>query len=256
MKKTALYLDCSHGISGDMSVAALLSLGASENHLISSLQSLNLNAFDLKISQINKQHKIVYDYSVLIKEEMLQPPIRRNIFDIYHIIDASALLISEKKMARKIFKIAADAGATAHKVPLKDFFFHESGAADSIADIIGIAICLNDIIAKYEISHIFISKLVDGSGTITLHNGKILPIPVPAVKVILETYQLPYQNSTVEGELVTPTGASFAAAIYSPHNNELPQNYHTIKSGFGNGKRTYESESILKIDLIEWTADP
>ena len=151
-----------------------------------------------------------------------------------------------------MFKIAASAGAAAHGVSLEEFYFHESGAVDSIADIIGIAICLNDLILKYEINHIFISELIDGVGPIRLRNNKILPVPVPAVNEILNKYELPYSNSDLPGEFVTPTGASFAAAVYSPLDNRLPENYTILKTGYGNGKRQSKSKSILAIDLIEW----
>src|SRR5699024_9760360 len=115
-------------------------------------------------------------------------PNPRNLSAIFDLLDAAPLTRRDRDLSKDIFQIAATAGSKAHKVPIEQFTFHEAGALDSIADIVGMAVCLNDLVDQYQVESLFISELVDGYGPIQIRDRQ-LPVPVPAVKSILTDYE-------------------------------------------------------------------
>lgn len=263
MKNQTLYLECYSGISGDMTVAALLDLGADENALKGGLKSLSVDGYKINISRKQKCSFDACDFDVILeqdpdygplsKEALVspeQPHIQlghhenRNLYDINTIIDNSAITEHAKQTAKKIFLIAATAGAKAHGKSLEQIYFHEVGAVDSIVDIVSAAICLDNL----GITEVIITELHDGTGHIKCRNG-MLPIPVPAVVNIVADHHIPLHITKIKGELVTPTGASIAAAIRT--RDKLPEEFKILKTGLGAGKREYEQPAILRAMLIE-----
>lgn len=258
-----LYLECASGISGDMTVAALLDLGADEQVLQKALGSLPVDGFRIRISRVNKSGIDACDFQVLLEEkyenhdhdmEYLHgsghahhhhhPHTHRGLAEILEIIHQADLTQNAKELAEKIFRILAQAEAKAHGVPVDRVHFHEVGAVDSIVDILGAAVCLDNL----NITEIIVPKLCEGRGTIRCQHG-ILPIPVPAVLNIVQEYSLPLQITQVEGELVTPTGAAIAAAVRTKE--ELPEKFTVKKVGIGAGKRSYACAGILRAMLLE-----
>ena len=266
-----LYLECRSGISGDMIVAALLDLGADEKKLREALASLPLDGYAIQISRVKKSGLDACDFAVILDEEHENHDhdmeylhgdmqmdhhvhyagehthagghthhMHRGLPEIRQIIEAGALTDSAKKLAFRIFDILADAEAKAHGVPREEVHFHEVGAVDSIADIVAAAVCLDDLAPE----RIVVSALSEGTGTVHCQHG-MLPIPVPAVTNIVTAYGLPIHHTTVQGELVTPTGAAIAAAVMTEHNH-LPADYRIEKVGTGAGKRAYETAGILR----------
>ena len=216
--KKALYFDCVSGISGDMSVAALLDLGADKNMLLDTLASLNLSGYSIEISEVEKSGIAACDFNVTA---------------------------GAKAMASKIFEILAEGEALAHRVPKEQVHFHEVGAVDSIVDIAAFAICMDFL--GYE--EVFLPVLKEGQGTIRCQHG-ILPIPVPATSNIVCTHKLPLSILPVQGELVTPTGAAIASAITTSYT--LPEIFQINKIGVGAGKREYEVPGILRVMQIQY----
>ena len=266
-----LYLECRSGISGDMTVAALLDLGADENKLREALASLPLDGYAIQISRVKKSGLDTCDFAVLLDEEHenhdhdmaylhgemqmdhhvhdagehTHHHAHRGLPEIRQIVAAGALTEGAKKLAFRIFDILADAEAKAHGVPREEVHFHEVGAVDSIVDIVAAAVCLDDLAPD----HIVVSALSEGTGTVRCQHG-ILLIPVPAVTNIVTAYGLPIHHTTVQGELVTPTGAAIAAAVMTEH-NRLPMDYTIEKVGIGAGKREYETAGILRAMWIQ-----
>lgn len=258
-----LYLECESGISGDMTVAALLDLGADEQVLQKVLESLPVEGFQIRISRVSKSGIDACDFQVLLEEkyenhdhdmEYLHGSghthhhhhhhAHRGLAEILEIIHQSDLTENAKALAEKIFRILAQAEAKAHGVPVEQVHFHEVGAVDSIVDILGAAVCLDNL----EITEVLVPRLCEGRGSIRCQHG-ILPIPVPAVLNIVQEHGLPLQITQVEGELVTPTGAAIAAAIRT--GEELPEKFVVKKVGIGAGKRTYACAGILRAMLLE-----
>lgn len=168
----------------------------------------------------------------------------RGLAEIITIINGANITDGAKEIALRIFDIIADAEAKAHAVAKNEVHFHEVGAVDSIVDIVAIAVCVDNL----GITDVIVPKLCEGSGTIRCQHG-ILPVPVPAVANIMQSYGLKVEIMPLQGEFVTPTGAAAVAALQT--SNELPKEMIIKKIGLGAGKRIYERPSILRAMLIE-----
>ena len=269
MSKT-LYLECYSGISGDMTVAALLDLGADREVLKESLKSLPVGGFRTEITRVKKSGLDACDFSVILEQdnhdhdmEYLHgseksytghheythsheyPHEHRGMKEITEIIQKSEMTARAKKMAMRVFGILAQAESKAHGVPVEEVHFHEVGAVDSIVDIAAIAICM-------DISNVIVPVLYEGTGFIRCQHGQI-PVPVPAVTHIAETHKLKLKITDIQGELVTPTGAAVVAAFRT--SDRLPEDFTMLKTGIGAGKRQYRCPGILRAMLIRETTD-
>ena len=271
----SLYLECYSGISGDMTVAALLDLGADQKVLEEVLKSLLVQGLEIKVRRVKKSGIDACDFDVILDKEIdghdhdmeylhghvhgsAEPEAshthgaaghshshhqHRGMNEIRQIIDGAKMTDTARKTALAIFEILAKAEAKAHNVPVKEVHFHEVGAVDSIVDILSVAVCLDNL----GITEVIVPVLYEGTGTIRCQHG-ILPVPVPAVTNIVQQCGLDLKITQVQGELVTPTGAAIVAAIRT--SNKLPENFVIEKTGIGAGKRTYECPGILRAMLI------
>ena len=245
-----LYFECKSGISGDMSVGALLDLGASREKLDTALTSMNLdNEFKYNITKKSINGIMATDFDVILPEHHHHHEHseghnheHRNLDDVNQIIDKADISENAKNLAKKIFKIVAEAEAKVHGKDIQDVHFHEVGAIDSIVDIVSFAVLFNDLSPE----KIYISTLSDGQGFVMCQHGKI-PVPVPAVCEIVSKYKLPLKITDNNGEMVTPTGAAIAAAIFT--GEKLPDEFVIEKTGYGAGKRPYENP-ILRVMSI------
>lgn len=272
MSKT-LYLECYSGISGDMTVAALLDLGAYREVLKESLKSLPVGGFRTEITRVKKSGLDACYFSVILEQdnhdhdmEYLHgseksytghheythsheyPHEHRGMKEITEIIQKSEMTARAKKMAMRVFGILAQAESKAHGVPVEEVHFHEVGAVDSIVDIAAIAICMDNL----DISNVIVPVLYEGTGFIRCQHGQI-PVPVPAVTHIAETHKLKLKITDIQGELVTPTGAAVVAAFRT--SDRLPEDFTMLKTGIGAGKRQYRCPGILRAMLIRETTD-
>lgn len=164
--------------------------------------------------------------------------------EIREILSGSNLSAAARAVALRIFDVLAEAEAEAHGTTVDKVHFHEVGAVDSIVDIVTIAVCLEDL----KLDGVVVGSLTDGCGTIRCQHG-IMAVPVPAVTNIAIRNNLKLKISSVEGELVTPTGAAAAAAIRTA--DSLPASYRIVGSGMGAGKRQYSVPSFLRLLLLE-----
>lgn len=244
-----LYFECKSGISGDMSVAALLDLGADKAKLDRALASMNLeNEFTYNITKKSINGILATDFDVILpehthhKENDHHHHTHRNLDDINKIIDKADISENSRKLAKKIFKIVAEAESQVHGKDIKDIHFHEVGAIDSIADIVSFAVLFDDLSPE----KVYISTLTDGQGFVVCQHGKI-PVPVPAVCQIVSQYKLPLNITDNNGEMVTPTGAAIAAALYN--GEKLPNELIIEKVGYGAGKRDYENPILRVISI-------
>lgn len=263
-----LYLECSSGISGDMTVAALLDLGADRKFLEKSLSSLHIGGFQTEVTRVKKSGLDACDFRVILDEEHENYDHdmeylhghhkiygehhhhehhhhhqHRGILEIRKLILESEMTDRAKEIAVSVFEILAEAEAKAHGTAREEVHFHEVGAVDSIVDIAAAAVCLDEL----DITDVIVTKLYEGTGTVRCQHG-VIPIPVPAVVNIVQEKGLSLQITDVEGELVTPTGAAIAAAIKT--SDHLPEEFAIEKIGIGAGKRQYVCPGILRAMLI------
>ncbi len=237
--KQKLDLEGYAGISGDMTVGALLDLGADEEKLRTALASLQLDGYTVEIGRAKKGGLSVCDFDVQTEETHTH----RHLPEITRILTDSAMTEDAKELALRIFSILAEAESKAHGVSVDEVHFHEVGAIDSIVDVAAAAICLDDL----GITDVIVPALWEGCGTIPCAHG-ILPIPVPATLNIVQAHGLLLCQTDTEGEFVTPTGAAIAAAVCTER--QLPACYRVDRVGLGGGKREYERPSILRAMLI------
>lgn len=200
-----LYLECNSGISGDMTAAALLDLGADREGLLEMLDGMPLHGFHVEIGRTEKCGISACDFEVVLDEE---PHTHRHLADVYEIIEQTDTADSVKALARRMFEIVAEAEAKAHDVPVEKVHFHEVGAVDSIVDIMSAAY----LIESLHIDRAVVSELHEGRGQVRCQHG-ILPVPVPAVVNIVQSCGLPMRLTDTEGEMITPTGAAIAAVL-------------------------------------------
>lgn len=260
MGKT-LYLECYSGISGDMTVGALLDLGASREVLEQALKSLGVHGYHLHFGRTKKCGIDAYDFDVhLDHEEHVHEHghshshgghahVHRNIHDIQAIINRLDSSDRVRRMAGKIFNVVAEAESAAHGIPIDEVHFHEVGAIDSIVDIIGTAVCLDNL----GIEHVIVSALSEGRGYVRCQHGT-MPVPVPATANIAASYGLELRLTDNEGEMVTPTGAAIAAALRT--DLLLPEKYVIRKIGIGAGRKEFKNANILRAMLIEPVGQP
>lgn len=277
-----LYLDGSCGISGDMTVAALLGLGASREKLDAAIAGLGLEGVHVHVEN-SKSYSIaglsfavhVHDHDadhVHSHEEGYVEHCEtkddrrktkecheghhhhhehRHLSEVYEILDraanAGAVTPRALETAKTIFRIIAEAEAKAHGVPVEEVHFHEVGAVDSIVDILAVAVLADDL----GIENCIVTGLNEGSGFVETQHGQ-LPIPVPAVAHIAEAAGIALHITETKGEMVTPTGAGIVAALRT--SESLPASYKILKSGIGLGKRDFGRANFLRAQIIEDSA--
>lgn len=279
---TTLCLDASMGISGDMTVAALLDLGADEKVLRAVLESLPEKEFSIEIKRVQKAALDMMDFNVVLTHDNQDHDMaylhghdhththdhdhnhgdhehphgesehhhhdhshsHRSLFDIGALIAKTTATDNAKKIALDIFEVLAKAEAKAHGKPLHQVHFHEVGAVDSIVDILSATVCLDNL----GIDRVIVRNLSEGYGTVRCQHG-ILPIPVPAVANIAAEHGLSLKTIDIEGELITPTGAAILAAMNA--SSDMPKGSYKInRMGMGAGKRQYARPSFLRAMLI------
>lgn len=257
MENKLLYLEGASGISGDMTVAALLDLGANREKLDAVLKSMNLEGFEYQVSRKSSYGIAGTDFDVILHDhhhhehehEHGHHHEHRNLDDVCAVIDRGTMTDGARELAKKIFRIVAEAESKAHGVPVSEVHFHEVGAIDSIVDIVSAAVLIDDL----GIRECVVTGLAEGRGFVHCQHGD-LPVPVPAVLNIAQAHGIALRTSAANGEMVTPTGIAIAAAIRT--RDRLPAEYKVEKTGIGLGKRDFGRANILRIMILEETVDP
>ena len=247
--ENTLYLECSSGISGDMTVAALLDLGATEEHLREELRKLPVDGYEIQVKKVVKSGLQVSDFDVILEHEApahthdhMHTHVHRSWADIEKMLLESDLKPRVKALSLQMFRTVAEAEAHVHGRSIAEVHFHEVGAVDSIVDIVGTAACLDEL----NVDTVLVSELTEGCGHVHCQHGE-LPVPVPAVLEIAAAHHLTLHQMDQEGEMVTPTGAAIAALS----EGQCPGAYCVKKIGMGAGKREYKTTNILRAMLIE-----
>lgn len=323
MAKT-LYLDCFSGIAGDMTLAALIDLGADPEYIVTELRKLPVDPFRMEIVPVIKrgisakylklhisdQHHHSHDHSHIHDHDdhnghshghghqhshghdhhghghshghdhhhhhghghsrshdhahshehdhhhdhhhhhhhhghdhdHHHDHHHRKASDIIAMIDNSSLPERVKARSKKIFQVIAEAEGRIHGMPPEDVHFHEVGAMDSIIDIIGVCIAMEDL----GIDTIISSPVPTGYGSIRIAHG-LYPVPAPATLEILKG--IPLSGLQAEGELTTPTGAGILKALAASF-GPIPSGRVTA-IGYGAGKKDFEHPNVIRALLLE-----
>jgi uncharacterized protein (TIGR00299 family) protein len=229
------YFDCFSGISGDMTLGALIDLGVPVQWLKESLKSVPISDFELSITSVSR-HGIQAKRVHITSEDNTAS---RDFATIKSLINNSPLSLDIKQRSLEIFDKIADAEAVIHGCPKEHVHFHEVGGVDSIIDIVGTSLCLDYL----GIEKIISSKIPLGKGFVSSQHGK-LPIPAPATIGILK--DVPVYGSGIPQELVTPTGAAIIVTLAKSY-EAIPEMI-VKKTGYGAGKRDLDTiPNVLRI---------
>ena len=266
-----LYFDCSSGISGNMTLAALTEIIDDENYLVEELKKLNIDGYKIDISKKVKNGITGTHVDVILEHEHEHHHFHgehnhhdhihkkashyheneeehhehhhhehRSLHDVCEIIDNSDIDEKSKDLAKRIFMRVAKAESKVHNKPLEEVHFHEVGAIDSIVDIVGTAILIN----KIQPDKIISSVVNDGHGFIQCAHGTIA-VPVPATSEIFANSNVQFRQIDVDTELVTPTGAAIIAEL-STEFTTLPA-MQIKKIGWGAGTKDLKIPNVLKV---------
>ncbi len=236
-----LYIEGSSGISGDMTVSALLDLGASRQYMEKQIEKLPLEGYRLLIGRTMKNGIEACAFYVEMDGTKSQP--YRDYDTIRKMLFQAELDREVRELSLRIFTVLAEAEAKVHGTTMEKVHFHEVGAVDSIIDIVAAAACMADL----GISQVAVGTLSEGTGTTWCQHGRI-PVPVPATAELLSTYGLPMKILPVQGEMITPTGAAIAAAL---RNRELPGEFTIEKIGIGSGEKDFPHANILRVMILQ-----
>lgn len=231
------YFDCVGGISGDMTLAALIDAGANSRKIISQLKELPVEGFEIRVWEEVKRGWRGMRVSVEVTNAV-QP--QRHLEDILGLIQASPLPEPVKENSCRIFYRLAEAEGRVHGKPPRCVHFHEVGAVDSIVDVVGSCLALFEL----GVERICCSPLPVGYGTVTCAHG-VLPLPAPAAAELMRG--VPVRSVNVEGELVTPTGAALATTLAEEF-GPLPS-MHIETIGYGLGSHDYPLPNFLRVFL-------
>jgi len=233
------YFDCFSGISGDMTLGALVDAGCNLELLRSGLQGLQVPGWTISSEKVWKNGMSATFVRVLTEDQSKH----RSLSAILEIFDTSQLSEQVKKNAAAIFRKLGEAEASVHDVPLEKINFHEVGAVDAIVDIVGACIGFESLgIQKFACSALNV-----GGGTAKMAHG-ILPVPAPATAKLLQGK--PTYSNGVQRELVTPTGAAIVSTLCDTFGPQPAMSVTSI--GYGAGSADLEGQpNVVRIMIGE-----
>ncbi|HUI56206.1 MAG TPA: nickel pincer cofactor biosynthesis protein LarC [Bryobacteraceae bacterium] len=232
------YLDAFSGISGDMLVGALADAGADQDAIVGAVGSLETGA-SVSFEKVQRCGIAATKYQVQIPEEHKH----RHLSHIVKMIEKGELTPRARDNAIAVFRRLGEAEAEVHRIPVEKVHFHEVGAADSIADIVGACVGF-DLLG---IDAIVCSPVNVGRGTVKTEHG-VLPVPAPATARLLEN--APVYSRGPDVELTTPTGAAVAVTLAQSFGVLPPMK--VARTGYGAGWHDFpEHPNVLRVILGE-----
>ncbi|WP_027416897.1 nickel pincer cofactor biosynthesis protein LarC [Aneurinibacillus terranovensis] len=269
-----LYLDCISGISGDMTLAALIDLGADLSYIVKYLRKLPIDPFEIEVHKIVKRgiaakklqiyfpsnsgsrththkgdehehHHHDHDHEHEHEHHHHDHDYHhehRSVAQILEMIEQSDLPARVKARSFAIFQEVAIAEGKIHGIDPREVHFHEVGAMDSIIDTIGVCLALENL----GIDEIYASPVPTGYGKKRMAHG-LYPIPAPATLELLKG--IPLAELNVKGELTTPTGAGILRALVKKF--ILPGAFTVEQIGYGAGEKEFDHPNVLRVLFIK-----
>jgi len=241
-----LYYDCFAGISGDMNLGAMIDLGVDPDYLNAELQKLNIEGFHLEIQKDIRRGISGTKATVVVENPENEK--HRHLRHVEELVNQSTLSSEVKAMSLKIFDLIAVAEGKVHDISKERVHFHEVGALDSIADIVGAAICLDYL----KVDKVMSSPIQLGGGMVKCAHG-IMPVPAPATALIVQN--IPVKTGLVQHEATTPTGAAILVATVDEFTEQI--DFQIQKTAYGIGQRDVsEVPNVLRVYLSESEETP
>jgi len=232
------YFDCFSGISGDMTVGALLDAGLKIETLEKELKKLGLSGYQLEVNKVVKKGISATRFKVKIKEEGVE----RRFKDILTILEESKLDGEIKKETIKIFFNIAQVESKIHQKDIDKIHFHEIGGLDSIIDITSAVIGIKTL----RIEEIHSSALPVGKGFVKCAHG-VIPVPAPATLELLKN--IPTYSEGIESEMITPTGAAIISTLSKSFGKRPLMKIERI--GYGAGEKEFTIPNLLRVSIGE-----
>lgn len=260
---TTCYADCFSGVSGDMLLGALLASGFSEALLREELDKLNLSGLTVEVKDSTSESIGCKKVTISGKEKQQL----RTLPVILQVLNDSGLSQEIVQGSIEVFRALAQAEAKVHQIPMERVHFHEIGALDTIADIVGVVAGLHHL----GIERFICSPLPLGRGFVNCDHGR-LPLPAPAVCELLSGVQT--YGVEIDKELVTPTGAALVSVLadsfgpippmtisscgYGGGNHLLPEKQpNVLRLLIGNSSEVKETQQVVVIEtrLDDWNSE-
>jgi uncharacterized protein (TIGR00299 family) protein len=232
------YFDCFSGISGDMTVGALLDAGLKIETLEKELKKLGLSGYQLEVNKVTKKGISATQFKVKTKEEGVE----RRFKDILTILEKSKLDEEIKKETKKIFFNIAQAESKIHQKDIDKIHFHEIGGLDSIIDVTSAVIGIKSL----GIEEIYSSDLPVGKGFVKCAHG-VIPVPAPATLELLKN--IPTYSGGIESEMITPTGAAIIGTLAKSFGKRPLMK--TERIGYGAGEKKFAIPNLLRVSIGE-----
>ncbi len=238
------YFDCFSGVSGDMTLGALLACGGDEARFREQMAALHVSGYEITVQKVTREGITATDVDVRLVET--DQGHGRHLSDIEAILKASDLPSRVQQKALAVFTRLADAEAEIHGTTREQIHFHEVGAVDAIVDIVGACLLLDML----GVDAVAVSSIPCGYGTITCQHG-IMPVPAPATMKLLSGF--PVHAVDIKGELVTPTGAALVTTLANPKDAGRMPTMRILSSGFGAGKKQFvpDMPNLLRVIIGE-----
>lgn len=280
------YFDAFSGVSGDMTVGALIDAGADAHKLIHGLEHLGLGAKfkaektirygitatkfhvlidDQPADAHSHDHEHSHDHTHDHHHDQTHDHAHRGLSQILELIDKAKIPAPVKASASRVFQVLGEAEATVHGMPIEAVHFHEVGAVDSIADIVGACYGLHLL----KVDEVYCSPINVGSGTVTAAHG-VMPVPAPATALLLKNKPVYVDGPAVE--LTTPTGAAILAALakgygampslsisslgYGAGTRDFPNRANVLRITIGDKQEMAEAQTVLVIEANIDDASP
>jgi pyridinium-3,5-bisthiocarboxylic acid mononucleotide nickel chelatase len=236
------YLDCFSGISGDMTLGALVDAGCDLAEIEKHLRQLPVSGWKISSEKVSRRGFRATQVHV----ESSDPQRHRSLSTILQLIEQAALPQSIAERASQIFQKLGEAEALVHGSPTEKVHFHEVGAVDAIVDIVGAAAGFDQL----GIDKFYCSALNVGGGRVNTQHGN-LPVPAPATAELLRG--APTYSNGIQRELVTPTGAAIVSAVASEFGPQPAMTVAAIGLGAGSADLA-EQPNVLRLFVGESAA--
>lgn len=248
-----LYIECNMGAAGDMLMSALSELIPDQSGFIEKMNQIGLPGVKFTLQQSEKCGITgthigveIFGHEEHEHHDHHGHHHHSDLASIEHIINHLSVSPWVRQQAMAVYNAIAQAESKVHGVPVSQIHFHEVGALDAVADVVGV--CL--LMEMLQPDRIVVSPIHVGSGTVKCAHG-ILPVPAPATAEILKG--APIYGGAVSGELCTPTGAALLKHFAHQFGNMPVMSVQKI--GYGMGCKDFERANCVRTMMGETAND-
>ncbi len=236
-------IDPAAGISGDMTLGSLLSLGLPVSWLEGLPRRLGLAGVGVKVRDVHRSGVGCKQVEFAIPEQ----PHGRHVGDLLRLVEGAPVSDWVRERATQAFRLLGEAEGRVHGVAPERVHLHEVGAVDAVLDILGAI----EGFEQLGVEAVYHWPVALGHGWVEAAHGR-LPVPAPATAILLEGLDVT-SGGPVEGEATTPTGATLLRVLSA---GRPPAEWRLVRTGWGAGQRDPKHyPNALRIMLAEQAAE-